>query len=158
MRFPETGDYVFPAGLATVHIDRGSDTGEYLKHRDVHVVVMVRGDAAAVLHRDPAGRRHADIPDPLPVDDVHDPEPGGVRLGPRRNVVPLLDRGGVRHDATGTEHEVARPAERMLAVVAGPVAADGAERPEPQVDLVPHGAHARRDAVPDDRRLRPELV
>jgi GNAT superfamily N-acetyltransferase len=29
MRFPETGDYVFPAGLATVHIDRGNDTGEY---------------------------------------------------------------------------------------------------------------------------------
>jgi GNAT superfamily N-acetyltransferase len=29
MRFPETGDYVFPAGLATVHIDREKDTGEY---------------------------------------------------------------------------------------------------------------------------------
>ena len=29
MRFPETGDYVFPAGLATVHIDRDSDIGEY---------------------------------------------------------------------------------------------------------------------------------
>ena len=29
MRFPETGDYVFPAGLATVHIDRHSDIGEY---------------------------------------------------------------------------------------------------------------------------------
>jgi len=29
MRFPETGDYVFPAGLATVHIDRGNDTGQY---------------------------------------------------------------------------------------------------------------------------------
>jgi hypothetical protein len=29
MRFPETGDYVFPAGLATVHIDRGQDTGRY---------------------------------------------------------------------------------------------------------------------------------
>ena len=29
MRFPETGDYVFPAGLATVHIDRDNDTGEY---------------------------------------------------------------------------------------------------------------------------------
>ena len=28
-RFPETGDYVFPAGLATVHIDRGNDTGQY---------------------------------------------------------------------------------------------------------------------------------
>jgi hypothetical protein len=27
--FPETGDYVFPAGLATVHIDRDRDTGEY---------------------------------------------------------------------------------------------------------------------------------
>lgn len=29
MPFPETGDYVFPAGLATVHIDREQDTGEY---------------------------------------------------------------------------------------------------------------------------------
>lgn len=29
MRFPETGDYVFPAGLATVHIDRDNDLGEY---------------------------------------------------------------------------------------------------------------------------------
>jgi hypothetical protein len=29
MAFPETGDYVFPAGLATVHIDRDADTGEY---------------------------------------------------------------------------------------------------------------------------------
>lgn len=56
-----------------------------LEHRDMHVVVMVRGDAAAVLHRDPAGRRHPDVPDSLRVDDVHDPEPGGVRLGPRRS-------------------------------------------------------------------------
>src|SRR5437667_6332436 len=97
---------------------------------------MVRGDAAPVLHRDPAGRRHPDVPDPLPVDDVHDPEPGGVRLGPRRDIVALLDRGAGGHDAPGTEHEVARPAERMLAVAAGPVAADGAERAEPPVDLV----------------------
>jgi hypothetical protein len=29
MPFPETGDYVFPAGLAPVHIDRERDTGEY---------------------------------------------------------------------------------------------------------------------------------
>jgi len=29
MAFPETGDYVFPAGLATVHIDRDADTGDY---------------------------------------------------------------------------------------------------------------------------------
>jgi GNAT superfamily N-acetyltransferase len=29
MPFPETGDYVFPAGLATVHIDRENDIGEY---------------------------------------------------------------------------------------------------------------------------------
>ncbi len=29
LRFPETGDYVFPAGLATVHIDRDRDLGEY---------------------------------------------------------------------------------------------------------------------------------
>jgi hypothetical protein len=29
MRFPETDDYVFPAGLTTVHIDRERDLGEY---------------------------------------------------------------------------------------------------------------------------------
>jgi hypothetical protein len=29
LQFAETGDYVFPAGLATVHIDRDADTGEY---------------------------------------------------------------------------------------------------------------------------------
>ena len=29
LRFPETGDYVFPAGLATVHIDCDNDLGEY---------------------------------------------------------------------------------------------------------------------------------
>lgn len=29
MAFPESGDYVFPAGLTTVHIDRDRDIGEY---------------------------------------------------------------------------------------------------------------------------------
>jgi hypothetical protein len=29
MAFPETGDYVFPEGLAPVHIDRSSDQGLY---------------------------------------------------------------------------------------------------------------------------------
>ena len=29
MAFPETGDYVFPTGLAPVHIDREAGTGEY---------------------------------------------------------------------------------------------------------------------------------
>jgi len=29
MRFPETGDYVFPAGLTTVRIDYAQDLGEY---------------------------------------------------------------------------------------------------------------------------------
>ncbi len=29
MRFPETGDYVFPEGLAPVRIDRERDLGEY---------------------------------------------------------------------------------------------------------------------------------
>jgi len=29
MQFPETGDYVFPAGLTTVHIDCDRDRGEY---------------------------------------------------------------------------------------------------------------------------------
>ena len=29
MEFPETGDYVFPAGLDLLHIDRQADTGSY---------------------------------------------------------------------------------------------------------------------------------
>ena len=29
MRFPETGDDVFPVGLAPVHIDRDTDLGEH---------------------------------------------------------------------------------------------------------------------------------
>jgi hypothetical protein len=29
LAFPESGDYVFPAGLATVHIDRTADRGSY---------------------------------------------------------------------------------------------------------------------------------
>jgi hypothetical protein len=29
MRFPETGDYVFPEGLALLHVDRERDAGEY---------------------------------------------------------------------------------------------------------------------------------
>ncbi|HEY1624711.1 MAG TPA: hypothetical protein VGG16_13020 [Streptosporangiaceae bacterium] len=29
MPFPETGDYVFPQGLTTVHVDRETDTAEY---------------------------------------------------------------------------------------------------------------------------------
>ena len=45
----------------------------------------------------------------------------------------------------------------MLAVAASPIAADGGERAEPPVNLVSHLAHAGRDAVPDGRRLRPEL-
>jgi hypothetical protein len=29
MAFPDSGEYVFPQGLATVHIDRGADRGTY---------------------------------------------------------------------------------------------------------------------------------
>jgi GNAT superfamily N-acetyltransferase len=29
MAFPETGDYVFPAGLTTLHVDRDADIGDY---------------------------------------------------------------------------------------------------------------------------------
>jgi hypothetical protein len=29
MAFPESGEYVFPAGLATVNIDREADIGSY---------------------------------------------------------------------------------------------------------------------------------
>ncbi len=34
MQFPETGDYVFPEGLATVRIDREQDTGTYWEAND----------------------------------------------------------------------------------------------------------------------------
>lgn len=40
--FPETGDYVFPEGLTTVHIDRSADRGSYwepnvwMVHPDLH--------------------------------------------------------------------------------------------------------------------------
>ena len=29
MEFPESGDYVFPAGLDLLHVDRDRDAGEY---------------------------------------------------------------------------------------------------------------------------------
>src|SRR6266536_4541724 len=80
------------------------------------------------------------------------PEPGGVRLSPCGDVVAALHPGAGRHDAAGTEHEVARPAERVLAVATRPVAADGGKRAKPLVDLVPHLAHAGGDVVPADRR------
>jgi hypothetical protein len=52
MAFPETGDYVFPAELATVHIDRERDTGEYWEPN------------IWIIHPDPAGtgtgQGHAD--------------------------------------------------------------------------------------------------
>src|SRR5205823_7643583 len=121
-----------------------------LEHGNVHVVEVVRGDAAAVLHRLPPRRRVPDVPDPLPIDDVHDAEPGRVRLGPRGDVVAPLHIGSGWHDAAGAEHEVTCPAERMLAPDLGAEAADGRERAEPPVDLVAHRAHARGDAVPAD--------
>jgi hypothetical protein len=40
--FPESGDYVFPEGLTTVHIDRSQDRGSYwepnvwMVHPDLH--------------------------------------------------------------------------------------------------------------------------
>jgi hypothetical protein len=45
MRFPETGDYVFPAGLATVRIDREQDTGEYWEP-NIWIIHQVSPDAA----------------------------------------------------------------------------------------------------------------
>jgi len=42
MVFPESGDYVFPEGLAPVHIDRAADRGSYwepnvwMVHPDLH--------------------------------------------------------------------------------------------------------------------------
>jgi transposase len=124
--------------------------------RDVHVVVVVGGDAAAVGHLHPPGRRHPGVPDPLPVDDVHDPQPGGVGLRPGGDVVTAPDAGPGRHDPAGAQHEVAGPAERMLAGGLRPVAADRAERAEPAVDLVLHLPHAGSDGVADHRGLGPE--
>lgn len=48
MPFPETGDYVFPAGLATVHIDRDHDVGEYWEPNIwiIHQVFVPEGEGA----------------------------------------------------------------------------------------------------------------
>jgi hypothetical protein len=45
MAFPESGDYVFPEGLATVHIDRDGDRGSYWEPNVwmVHPDLAVRG-------------------------------------------------------------------------------------------------------------------
>jgi hypothetical protein len=45
MRFPETGDYVFPAGLATVHIDWEAGTGDYWEP-NIWVIHTVRAGSA----------------------------------------------------------------------------------------------------------------
>ncbi len=50
MPFPETGDYVFPAGLATVRIDRENDTGEYWEP-NIWIIHQVSSSAS---------RRHED--------------------------------------------------------------------------------------------------
>jgi hypothetical protein len=42
MQFPETGDYVFPEGLATVHIDRKAGTGEYWEP-NIWIIHKARG-------------------------------------------------------------------------------------------------------------------
>ncbi len=44
MQFPETGDYVFPAGLATVRIDRDKDLGEYWEP-NIWIIHEARGGA-----------------------------------------------------------------------------------------------------------------
>ena len=43
MAFPESGDYVFPEGLATVHVDRSEDRGSYWEPN----VWMVHADLSA---------------------------------------------------------------------------------------------------------------
>ena len=45
MPFPESGDYVFP-GLATVHIDRDIDAGEY-RERNVWLIHQTGGAASS---------------------------------------------------------------------------------------------------------------
>ncbi len=45
MPFPETGDYVFPAGLAPVHIDREHDTGGYWEP-NIWIIHPVSADPA----------------------------------------------------------------------------------------------------------------
>jgi len=44
MAFPETGDYVFPEGLAPVHIDREKDLGEYWEP-NIWIIHEARGGA-----------------------------------------------------------------------------------------------------------------
>jgi GNAT superfamily N-acetyltransferase len=45
MLFPETGDYVFPAGLSPVHIDRDNDAGEYWEP-NIWIIHQVGGRTA----------------------------------------------------------------------------------------------------------------
>ena len=52
MRFPETGDYVFPAGLATVHIDRDNDTGEYWEP-NIWIIHHISSDGAHLTRQTP---------------------------------------------------------------------------------------------------------
>jgi hypothetical protein len=50
LRFPESGNYVFPAGLSTVRIDRDNDLGEYWEPNIWIIHPPVRG-AARLLSR-----------------------------------------------------------------------------------------------------------
>jgi len=58
MRFPDTGDYVFPAGLATVRIDRDNDTGEYWEP-NVWIIHYIRSRTRADRTVTPAFAQHS---------------------------------------------------------------------------------------------------
>src|SRR5690606_12652959 len=126
-----------------------------LVNRDVRVVVVVGGGAAAVGHHPPAAPPH--MPDPLPVDDVHDAEPPGVLHGPLGDLLAPPHLGGRGEGAAPAEHEVAGPAQRVLAaVVDGPVTADPVRHAETLLDEVPDQAHPRGDVVRPVGELRHE--
>jgi GNAT superfamily N-acetyltransferase len=51
MSFPETGDYWFPGGLATVRIEGAADSGSYWEPNVHHQVRLVQSQLEAVRHR-----------------------------------------------------------------------------------------------------------
>src|SRR5690606_13851477 len=108
-----------------------------LEDGDVDVVVVVGGDAAAVLHHAPAGAAH--VVDALAPDDVLDAEGARVGDGVFGGAVAQGLRGAARHHAAGRHHEVAGVVGAVVLRVAGePDAADRGERAHFQVDGVLH--------------------
>src|SRR5690606_40351604 len=100
--------------------DRAADRspGRRSEDRDVDVVVVVLGDAAAVLHLAPAAAA-AEVVDALLPDDVLQAEPGGVVDEVLGDAVAVRLGRRARHPSAGALHEVAGGAGAVVLRVAG---------------------------------------